>query len=451
MASGHAEDGSSPADARTVEPLLLICWLAPAALVLVALGLWQGHSYWEYSDGVYSLSARYVLDGHALYEDFAAAQPPSLFYVGAAVLAIDDSVTAIRVAMAACKAAVSLLVLVAVWRLTRRRDAALLAALASLVTPWTLREHAQLLPETLGAPLVMGAALASSRRTTAALAGVLGAVAATFKLALVLPALAIVLLGRHLHRALIGFASTGALLAVTFLALFGEALWTNVVHAQTQAGYASLQYVAGLWAQAGWNVLPLLVLAALAWPERERLHDPDLARSLLVASCGSLLLLATLVKSGSYLTAMIVVEPPLVALAACGVVGAFRRRRTATRSSRVRLVAAAAATALAAGQVASLLAAPDDPALFTRPLAASGPARTLSHAEVGEAATAIAACPAGSTYGGPPYLAFVARRDVAGLQPDGFIIRAAPVLSAFRRRADAEPAICRNPDLPLIG
>ena len=416
--------------------------------MLVALGLWQGQGYWEYSDGVYSLSARYVLDGRELYSDFAAAQPPSLFYVGAAVLAIDDSATAIRVAMAACKAVVSLLVLVAVWRLTGRRDAALLAALASLLTPWAVREHAQLLPETLAAPLIMGAALAAGRRSTALLAGILGAVAVTFKLAFVLPALAIVLLGRHVRQGLTGFAGAGAVLAAAFLAAFGESLWTNVVRAQMQAGYASLQTIAGLWAQAGWNALALLVLAALAWPGRARLRDPDLARSLGAAAIGSLLLLATLLKSGSYLTVMVVVEPPLVCLAACGVVAALQERSAAQRCAS-RLLAGAACVVTSA-QVLSLLLSPDDPALFTRPLAASGPARRLSDAEVAAAARAIAACPPGSTYAGPPYLAFVARRDIAGLQPDPYIIQAAPVLSAFRTRADADPRICRDPGLPVV-
>jgi len=450
MASGHAEDDRSPAAARAGWPRLIAGWLALTALVLFALALWQGRSYWEYSDGVYSLSARYVLDGRSLYGDFAAAQPPSLFYVGAAVLAVDDSATAIRAAMAACKAAVSLLVLIAVWRLTRRRDAALAAALATLVTPWALREHAQLLPETLAAPVVMAAALSASRRSTAVLAGALGAIAATFKLAFVLPALAIVLLGRHVRQGLIGFAVTGAVLALAFVALFGEPLWTNVVRAQTQAGYASLQYIAGLWAQAGWNVLALLVLAALAWPQRARLHDPDLVRSLLAACAGSLLLLATLLKSGSYLTVMIVLEPPLVCLSACGVVSALTRDdRGAAPSSRGRLVVALAA-ALAAAQIVSLLVSPDDPGLFTRPLAASGPARTLSHAQVDAAARAIAACPAGSTYPGPPYLAFVAGRDIAGHQPDQYIIRASPVLRAFRSRADADPRLCRDPGLPVL-
>ncbi len=430
--------------ARADGPLLL-AWLVLSVLVLVALALWQGQSYWEYSDGVYSLSARYVLDGQSLYSDFAAAQPPPLYLAGAALLAVDDSAGAIRVAMAGCKLVVSLLVLIAVWRLTGRRDAALLAALAALVTPWALREHAQFVPETLAAPLVMGAALVAGRRATTLLAGALGALAAALKLALLLPALAIVLAARDVRRGLIGFAATGTVLAVGSLALFGGDLWTNVIHAQSQAGTASLTYVGGLWAQAGWNVLGLLVLAALAWPGRARLRDPDLARSLLVAAVGSLALLATLLKSGSYLTAMIVVEPPLVCLAACGVVAALQ-----AGAARARAIVAALAVALTAAQVASLLVAPADPKLFTRPLAASGPSRTFSDAQVDAAVRAIRACPPGATYAGPPYLAFVAGRDAAGGQPDPFIIHAAPALQEFRSRADADPRICSGPGLPVV-
>ena len=151
--------------------------------MLVALAWWQGQAYWEYSDGVYALSARQLLDGQSLYADFAAAQPPPLYYVAAAALAVSDSPASIRVLMALCEAAVSLLVLIAVRRLTRSAAVALCAAAVCFVTPWALREHAQLLPETLAAPLVMAAALTAGRRGTSVLSGVLGAVAAAFKLA----------------------------------------------------------------------------------------------------------------------------------------------------------------------------------------------------------------------------------------------------------------------------
>lgn len=423
---------------------LLVAWLGLAAAALVALAAWQGLAYWEYSDGVYSLSARQLLDGHALYRDFAGAQPPPLYLLGAAALALSDSPGAIRVLMALCEAATSLLVLVAVLRLTRRPGIALVAALACLVTPWALREHAQLLPETVAAPLLMGAALMAGRRGGAIAAGIVGAVAVSFKVAFVLPALAVLLASRERRRALSGFAAAGTVLALTFLLVFGEPLWSNVVSGQAQTGTAALSYVGGLWSQAGWNLAGLLGLAALAWPQRGALADADLGRSLLALALGSLLLLGTLLKHGSYLTVLVVAEPPLLCLAACGIaaiVGAPGAQRR-TRAWRARALAAAAALALLLAQALSLLVAPDDPVLFTRPLAASGPARVMSDAEVARAAAAIRRCPAGSRYGGPPYLAFVAGRDIAGLQPDQFMIDNAADLARFRRAVQADRSIC---------
>ena len=431
---------------------LLVAWLVLAAAVLAALAAWQGQAYWEYSDGVYALSARQLLDGHALYRDFAGAQPPPLYLLGAAALALSDSPGAIRALMALCEAATSLLVLVAVWRLTRRPVVALGAAVGCLLTPWALREHAQLLPETVAAPLLMGAALLASRRGSGAAvaAGVVAAVAVAFKLAFVLPALAIVVASRERQRALSGFVVAGAVLALTFLLVFGDPLWSNVVAGQAQTGRAALSYVGALWAQAGWNLAGLLALAALAWPGRAALADADLARSLLAAALGSLLLLATLLKHGSYLTVLVVAEPPLLCLAACGVTALLRAPAAlrATRAWRLRALAGAAAVGLLVAQGASLLAAPDDPAVFTRPLAASGPARVLSDAEVARSAAAIRRCPPGATYGGPPYLAFVAGRAIAGGQPDQFMIHNAANLDRFRRAVQDDRSVCTSAPAP---
>ena len=436
---------------------LLLAWLVLAGAALVALAAWQGQSYWEYSDGVYSLSARQLLEGQALYRDFAGAQPPPLYLLGAGALALSDSPGAIRALMALCEAATSLLVLVAVWRLTRRPGIALGAALACLVTPWALREHAQLLPETVAAPLLMGAALAAARRGGGAggavVAGVLGAVAVSFKVAFALPALAIVLAARERRRALSAFAAAGAVLALTFLLIFGEPLWSNVVAGQAQTGRAALDYVVRLWTQAGWNLAPLLVLAALAWPARAALVDAGLARSLLAAALGSLLLLLTLLKHGSWLTVVVVAEPPLLCLAACAVAAVLGERAAPPTVAphgprRARALAALAAVVLLVAQVASMLVAPDDPVLFTRPLASSAPARAMSDAEVARASAAIRRCPAGATYSGAPYLAFVAGRDIAGSQPDQFMINNAAGLERFRRAARRDPRICATGPAP---
>lgn len=426
----------------TAGPRLLVVWATITAALLLALALWQGESYWEYSDGVYSLSARQLLDGQALYRDFAAAQPPSLYYLAAGALAISDSPAAIRVLMALCEAVVSLQVLIAVLRLTRWPGAALCAGAASLLVPWALREHAQLLPETLAAPLLMGAALAAGRRATSALAGVLAALAVTVKLAFVIPALAIVLLARSVRRATTAFAAAGLAAIVACALLFGEPLWTNVVRAQAQTGRASAGHVLRLWSQGGWNLLALVVLAALAWRGRAAIADRALARSLLAASLGSLLLLATLVKHGSYLTVIVVAEPPLLCLAACGVATAPQVRGATPGRHRLRLALVAAALALLVAQAGSLLVSPDDPRLFTRPLAASGPARPLSSGEVRRAVAELRRCPRDSASAGAPYLAFVAGRPIAGSQPDRFIIEAAPILAPFRAAARAAPAIC---------
>ncbi len=433
--------------ARAPLPVLL-GWAVLAALALVALAVWQGQAYWEYSDGVYSLSARRLLDGGALYRDFAAAQPPPLYLLGAGALAISDTPGAIRALMALCEAATSLLVLLAVYRLTRSRGAALAAAIACLLTPWALREHAQLLPETVAAPLLLGAALAAGRRGGAVATGVLAALAVAFKLAFVVPALVIVLVRGRAGgpRALAAFAGAGLLLALAGALAFGAGpLWENVVVGQTQTGRASLHYVAGLWAQAGWNLLGLVGLAGLAWWRRAALADAPLVRALAAASLGSLLLLATLVKHGSYLTVLVVAEPPLLCLAAAGLVVAWRDR--ARPAGRPLAIGAAAAAALVVGQAASLLA-PGDPSLFTRPFAAAQPAPVLSHDGVRRIAEQIRRCPPGTAYRGPPYLAFVAGRAIAGGQPDQFMIANAPTLARFRRAVERDGAICRGAPVP---
>jgi len=55
---------------------------------------------------------------------------------------------------------------------------------------------------------------------------------------------------------------------------------------------------------------------------------------------------------------------------------------------------------------------------------------------------AIRACPPGTVYAGPPYLAFVAGVGIAGSQPDRFIIQASPVLADFRAAADGDGPVC---------
>jgi hypothetical protein len=414
----------------------LAAWALLAGGLLVALRLWQGDAYWEYSDGVYALTGRLVLHGAALYRDVAAAQPPPIYYAGAGILALGDDVGTLRAGLSVVALATSLLVLLCVWRLTRVRTAAVIAGLLALLTPWALREHAQLVPETFAAPLLLGAALAGSRARGAMAAGGLAAAAVAFKLAFVLPALALLLAARRRGRALLSAAVASAALAAAFLLVFGEPLLDGAVRAQRQTGLASLHYVGGLWAQAGWNVLPLLACAALAWPARRATEDPALLRSLAAAALGSLLLLLTLFKHGSYLTAVVVAEPPLLCLAVAGAVTAIRARAVA------RLALAGLAATLVAAQVGSLLASPGDPRLFTRPFARSGPGWTLSSSQLDRAATALRACSPGVVSSAPPYVTFVAGRRIPGDQPDQFIVANAPALARFRAAAEHDQPRC---------
>ena len=445
----------------------LAVWAVGAVSLLVLLRVWQGDAYWEYSDGVYALTGRLVLHGADLYRDVAAAQPPPIYLVGTGILALGDDVGTLRAVLSLASLATSLLVLACVWRLTSSRTAAVVAGLLALVTPWALREHAQLLPETFAAPLLLGAALAGSRggprrpgavsdgdaradagavgagdaraagSTGAIAAGVLAALAVAFKLAFALPALAVLLAARRRGVALLAAALVGSALALAFLLAFGGPLLDGTLRAQRETGLASLHYVGGLWAQAGWNLLPLLACAALAWPARRAVADAALLRALAALALGALLLLATLFKHGSYLTVVLAVEPPLLCLAAAGVTAAVRAR------SLARQALAAGTAALLVAEVASLLVAPGDPRLFTRPLARSGPAWTLSSDDVGRAVAAARACPSDSVSSGPAYLAFAAGRRIAGDQPDQFIVENAPQLARFRDAAANDAPRCR--------
>ncbi|HKG03698.1 MAG TPA: hypothetical protein VKB03_10975 [Conexibacter sp.] len=418
----------------------LVAWACLAIALLVLLRVWQGDAYWEYSDGVYALTGRLVLHGSDLYREVAAAQPPPIYYAGAGILAFGDSVAMLRAGLSVVALVTSLLVLLCVWRLTASRPAAVIAGLLALVTPWALREHAQLVPETFAAPLVLGAALAGSRSGRGAtLAGALAALAVAFKLAFVLPALAVLLAARHRGRALLAAAVAGVVLAAGFLLAFGGPLFDGAVRAQRQTGTSGLHYVAGLWAQAGWNLVPLLACAALAWPVWRSATSEAvrvLLRTLAAAAFGSLLLLLTLFKHGSYLTVVLVAEPPLLCLAAAGVVTALREGAIG------RLTLAGAATVLAAIEVGSLFASPADPSLFARPLAASGPSWTLSPAQVRQEVAVRRACPSGVASSGPPYLAFAAGRRIAGDQPDQFIVANAAILARFRRAAELDQPRC---------
>ena len=121
------------------------------------------------------------------------SQPPWTYLFGAGALAIHDSLDWLRFACGLLQVGTGLLAAEAVWRLTAHRLAAIAAAGLVVVTPWATHQHGLLLPEQLGSPLLLGAALLAARPATARWAGVLVAVAVFAKLPFALPAALIVL------------------------------------------------------------------------------------------------------------------------------------------------------------------------------------------------------------------------------------------------------------------
>ena len=226
-----------------------------------------------------------------------------------------------------------MLVWLCVWRLTGRRTVAAASALLSPLLPISLHEHAQLTPETIAAPLLLGGALQCARRGRAWVGGVLLALAVAAKLAFLLPALAVALSARQRREAALSLVLAGAICAAASVAAFGTDIWREAVMAQLQVGQAPLSDAGGFIAQGAWNELPLVVAAAvggwLVWRGGERPRDMGLWRTLVAATMAGLLLVFSVFKLGSYINVLVVAEPPLLVLAACGASWAARRSRAA--------------------------------------------------------------------------------------------------------------------------
>lgn len=403
------------------------------------LALWQRNGYWDYSDGVYAQSAREFLDGLVPYRDFATAQPPVLYLAGVVLLAIHDGLASVRAGMALAEFVTSVLVAVCVWRLTGIRVAAIAAGLLSPLLPIALHEHAQLMPETLAAPLLTGGAMLCARTGRAAWGGLVLAVAVACKLAFALPALAIAGICRQRRQAVTVLILAGVVLGLASIVVFGTGVWREVVRAQLQVGQRTLHDAGGLIAQAAWNEFPLVVPAAaavwLVWSGREQPLEPALFRTLMAGAVAGLLLVLTVFKRGSYINVLVVAEPPLLALAAAGVAWSVRW-------SPIAALPAALLGVLLVGQIISLLAEPAHPAIAKRPGARSGLAYNVGPDTVNRIVETARGCPAGRAYSGDPYYAFLAHRRMPGNQPDPFMLGYAAIDAGFARQAAGDQPRC---------
>jgi hypothetical protein len=411
--------------------------LALGAAVLAALHVARGLDYWNYSEGVYALTARLLLRGHDVYGDVVAAQPPWSFLVGAGALAVDDSLGWLRLALGAVQLGTGLLAARAVWRLTESRPATIAAPALALLTPWAVHEHGSLTPEVVAPPLLLGAALAGTAPWSAPVAGVLVAAAAFVKLPFLLAVPAVVALSARRRRTAAWAAGALAVQAVLFTALFGTGLWDHTVVAQLDSGRRALGDLPGIAAQAIWSLAGLVALALAALAGRAAVPDAPLLRMLAGLSVAVLLTLATTTKSGTSLNVIVPIEAVLLPLALAGAVVLVRSR------AALGVAAAVCALAFVFVQTASLLVSSPTATPFTFPTAERGAwGMERTGAEVERQAAAARHCPSGAPYGGPPLLAFVADRPMPADQPDQFLTERSGTLAGVRREIAAAGARC---------
>lgn len=410
--------------------------LLSGAITLVALRLWQGEDYWNYSEGVYSLTARLWLHGADLYGSMVGAQPPGVFLAGAALVGLHDSLEFLRWGVGLVELGTALLAAVGAFRLSGSRAAAVITPALVLLAPWTVHESGTLTPEPLAGPLLLGGALLAARPRTSAAGGAVAALAIGFKLPFLLPVLGIVALAADRRRAALAALAATALMVASGLLLFGEGLFRDAVTAQLHSGYRGLHLMAGILGQAGWSLLGLLAAGlALAVAGRGRIRDVALARVWIGLVAGLGLTVLTTAKQGTGLNVLVPVEAALVPVAAagCALVAQIRGR-----------VVALGGVAFTLAQSGALIAIPRDTVTpFIYPTSERGAWGRLLTGQQVEAAAAVArACPPGVAFSGPPLLAFVAHRPPPGGQPDGFLTVRSPTLAGVAAAIAADPRRC---------
>jgi hypothetical protein len=415
----------------------LAAGVALAVAAAVVLRLVRGDALWSAGEGIYGLTARRLLEGGDLYGDIAVAQPPLHFAVGAALLAVEDSLGGLRTGVGLLQLVSAGLAGAIAWRLTASRAATVLAPAATLLLPWNVHEHAVFIPEHVAMPLLLGAALLASRERTAVLAGALAACAVAVKLPLALAVLGLLAGAAARRRFATGGLVAGAALAVVFGAIFGSGLWEHLVTAQADTGWRALDDLAGAYAQLAWNLLPLLVWVPFAVLPRAA-ADRRLLATTAGLFAGLAATLLTLTKNGTGLYVAAAVEVAAVPLAGAGIVALLRRGR---RRGLV-VAAGAAAGALLLVQSASLVAAPERPRAFVRPGASIGYAVGLTDAQVDRMAAQARACPPGVPYSGQAFVALLARRPMPGDQPDTFIVQTAETHRDLLARVRADGDRC---------
>lgn len=416
--------------------------LASGAAVVALLALlhgWRDLDYSNYSEGVYALTSRLLLDGEDLYGEVVVAQPPVMFFVGGGLLIVEDSITWLRLGVGAVQALTAGLVGLAVWRLTRNALAAALAAPLAMVTPWAVNEHGVLTPELVAGPMLVGGALLAASPRRAPAAAVLLSLAVFTKLPFAIPVVLVALAASDRRRCLIWLAGACGMQAVFWTTVFGPSMWGDIVLSQQETGLRTVKVLAEVVSQAGWNLLGLLIAAGAAVLLREHARDRDLLRTSAALAIGLLLTLPTMIKNGTGINVAVPIEAALVVLAVPGLVWSFS---AAPRPRRLVQGVIALGLVLVLAQTVSLFAEPDDPRPFTRPDAFDSPGTGQQSEEVRAEVARARRCPAGVAYSGVPYMAFIAERRMPAGQPDGFLTTMSSRLEKVLADVNADQPRC---------
>jgi hypothetical protein len=423
--------GSGARGSITWLPGLLV-----GAVALLGVHLALRDTYWDYSEGVYAYSAHLMLHGRSLYTSLVGAQPPGVFLAGAALLAVHESLEWLRFGVALLQLGAGLIAGRIVLRITGDRLAAMLTPALFLLTPWAVHEHGALTPELVALPVLMGAALLCVERRGALAAGILCGLLPLVKVPFAIPAIALVALSADVRRtARWAIVTLAAALALTTL-LAGGAFWRDAVLAQTQLGIRSLGVLKGFWAQAGWNLLGLLLAGAAALRHRGLSRDPRMLRVAIGLALAMIVTFLTNFKEGTGLNIAVPVEAALVPLAVSGTVLALHA------GARRMAVACVCALLFTLAQGISLMASPERSLPFLRAGSKPAWAVLMTGPRLQAAVAAARRCPPGVPYSGPPLIAFAADRPMPAGQADQFIVTRAGTLSSFRSRLQTVQRVC---------
>lgn len=451
------EAGTSRAELDLSSTRRKATWPVVAAVfvgvgILVVCQLVRGSSYWSYSEGVYALTSRLFLHGHPLYSDLIVAQPPPLFFFGAGVLALPDSLGFLRLVVGGLQLIAALIGGRIAWRLTGSPWAMVLAVVLGLLAPWGIHEHGFLTPETLALPMILGSILFAARAKSAPLAGVILGVLALTKMPYLAFCVAIVIASADRWRVARFTCGTIAVLLFGWFAVFGvQPMWHDLVVAQQQTGFSAKKSNILEGQQGIWNLLGLLVCTLFAWLLRRTIvsKDPALVRTTFAATLAGFVVCATIIKNGTGLNAWVPLEAVLAVTATMGVFMVMRAIRGSSPSKWIlsklggSVVSLAAALVVVQG-ISVLVSSPTKTYLFAPPFKTATWPMRISDYQVRRAVQRAKKCPAGQSIRGQaaPFMAFVARRSVPIDQPDRFIVGKARMFADTLNRVESAGRGC---------